>query len=103
MVETHKDVLLKVRDYIYAGGWKLITHPMASSIKPNQTPFRSIILIQSKEDNTEDIIMIEEALISFEKFEGDKKPTEWYRKTTDQDFKRIDFYMIEDAIPHLTR
>ena len=51
----------------------------------------------------EDIIMIEEALISFEKFEGDKKPTEWYRKTTDQDFKRIDFYMIEDAIPHLTR
>lgn len=103
MVETHKDVLLKVRDYIYAGGWKLITHPMASSIKPNQTPFRSIILIESKEDNTDDIIMIQEAIESFEKFEHDKQPTEWYRETTDADFKKIDFYMIEDAIPHLTR
>lgn len=101
--ESHKDVLLRVRDRIYAGGWKLITHPMASSIKPNQTPFRSIILIETNEDNTDDILMIEEALTSFEKFDTEKKPTEWYRETTDPDFKKIDFYMIEDAIPHLTR
>lgn len=103
MVETHRDVLVHVRDHIYAGGWKLITHPMASSIKPNQTPFRSIILIESNEDNTDDILMIEEALESFEKFDIEKKPTDWYRNTTDPDFKKIDFYMIEDAIPHLTR
>ena len=103
MTDTHRDVLLKVRDHIYEGGWKLITHPMASSIKPNQTPFRSIILVRSDEDNTDDILMIEEALESFDKFDTEKKPTEWYRETTDPDFKRIDFYMIEDAIPHLTR
>ena len=103
MVGTHRDVLVSVRDHIYAGGWKLITHPMASSIKPNQTPFRSIILIQSKEDCTEDILMIEEALESFDKFDTEKKPTDWYRETTDPDFKKIDFYMIEDALPHLCR
>lgn len=101
--ESHKDVLLKVRDHIYAGGWKLITHPMASSIKPNQTPFRSIILIESDENSNDDVVMIEEALASYEKFDIDKKPTDWYRNTTDQDFRMIDFYMIEDAIPHLTR
>lgn len=101
--ESHRDVLVRVRDHIYEGGYKLITHPMASSIKPNQTPFRSIILIESKEDKTEDILMIEEALQSFDKFDTEKKPTEWYRNTTDPDFQKIDFYMIEDALPHLCR
>ena len=102
-VETHKDVLIKARDYIYEG-YKLVTHPMASSIKPNQTPFRSIMVMpKGNEDNNDDIILIEEAIDSYGKFEGEKKATDWYRKETDNDFKLIDYYLIEDAIPHLTR
>mgnify|MGYP001777980623 CR=1 FL=1 len=102
-VETHKDVLIKARDYIYKD-YKLVTHPMASSIKPNQTPFRSIIVMpKGNDDNTDDIMMIEEALESYRKFEGEKGATAWYRDQTDNDFKLIDYYLIEDAIPHLTR
>ena len=47
MVETHKDVLLKVRDYIYAGGWKLITHPI-TGLKAKQA-----VNISSFEKNPE--------------------------------------------------
>ncbi len=102
-VETHKDVLIKARDYVYEG-YKLVTHPMASSIKPNQTPFRSIMVMpKGSDDNNDDIILIEEALENYRKFERDKAATDWYRKETDNDFKLIDYYLIEDAIPHLTR
>lgn len=102
-VETHKDVLIKARDYVYEG-YKLVTHPMASSIKPNQTPFRSIIVMpKGNDDNNDDIMLIEEALENYRKFERDKAATDWYRKETDNDFKLIDYYLIEDAIPHLTR
>lgn len=37
MVETYEEVLLKTRDLIHTNH-KLLTHPQASSLKPNQTP-----------------------------------------------------------------
>ena len=35
----YMDVLLTVRDYIQKG-WRLETHPMTGSLKPNQTPYK---------------------------------------------------------------
>ena len=40
---SYLDVLLAARDYIHRG-YFLLTHPLAGSVKPNQTPFKSIIL-----------------------------------------------------------
>ena len=42
-VETYEEVLLKTRDLIHTNH-KLLTHPQASSLKPNQTPYRTILL-----------------------------------------------------------
>ena len=39
----YMDVLLAVRDYIQKG-WRLETHPMTGSLKPNQTPYKSIMV-----------------------------------------------------------
>lgn len=37
------DVLIVVRDYIHKGH-KLLTHPLMGSIKPNQTPYKSVAI-----------------------------------------------------------
>ena len=39
----HVDVLIHVRDLVHQGH-KLLTHPLAGSVKPNETPFRSVAL-----------------------------------------------------------
>lgn len=38
---THRQVLVAVRDLVYAGH-RLYTHPLAGSLKPNQQPYRSV-------------------------------------------------------------
>ena len=40
---SYLDVLLKVKDYIQKG-WCLETHPMTGSLKPNQTPYKSVMI-----------------------------------------------------------
>ena len=43
MCKNYEEVMIKTRDMVYAGN-KLLTHPQASSLKPNQTLYRSIII-----------------------------------------------------------
>ena len=40
---SYMDVLIKVRDYIHKG-YRLETHPMAGSLKPNQIPYKTVIV-----------------------------------------------------------
>ena len=54
LLNTYEEVLIKTRDLVY-DRHKLLTHPQASSLKPNQTPYRSVVVYpKGKEDNTED-------------------------------------------------
>ena len=51
LLDSYRDVLLKVRDLVY-DRHILLTHPQASSLKPNQTPYRSIMVYpKGEEDN----------------------------------------------------
>ena len=40
---SYEDVLRKVRDRVYAGH-KLLTHPLSGSVKPNETPYKSVMI-----------------------------------------------------------
>ena len=40
---SYRDILVKVRDLVYSG-YELLTHPMAGSVKPNETMFKSIVV-----------------------------------------------------------
>ena len=40
---TYREVLVKVRDLIYTGH-TLFTHPLSGSVKPNETPYKSILV-----------------------------------------------------------
>ena len=100
LVETYEEVLLKARDLIHTKH-KLLTHPQASSLKPNQTPYRTILLYQqTEEDNTGDVCLIEEAMETFEKWNRIRQTPE-YGENVDYDYKTIDLSMIENVIPRL--
>ena len=62
--KDYEDTLIKVRDYVY-NKHQLLTHPQASSLKPNQTPYRSVLIYPADEDNTKDILLIEKCIEVF--------------------------------------
>ena len=65
LLNTYEEVLIKTRDLVY-DRHKLLTHPQASSLKPNQTPYRSVVVYpKGKEDNTEDILLIEKCIETY--------------------------------------
>ena len=100
MMDTYEEVLKKARDLIHTGH-KLLTHPQASSLKPNQTPYRTILLygVQGSGE-AEDVCLIENALETYEKWNSIKKSPEYDEKTA-YDYKTSDLSMIENVIPRL--
>ena len=40
---SYREILVKVRDMVYAGH-RLYTHPLAGSVKPNETPYKSVVV-----------------------------------------------------------
>ena len=93
------DVLVKVRNYLQ-GGWKLETHPMTGSLKPNQTPYKSIMVSDHKVEQDESYtqtITIENAITSCEKFLAIKQTPDWPEHIR-ADFRLVDLSLIEGAI-----
>lgn len=100
LLNTYKEVLEKARDYIHTHH-KLLTHPQASSLKPNQTPYRTILLYSEGDNNNAgDVMLIEEALSAFEKWNEIKRVPEYDDKIA-YDYKTIDLSMIENVISRL--
>ena len=88
-------ILYKVRDYIHLG-YKLLTHPIVSSIKPYETPYKSVIL--SKDDNVDlySLEVIENAIELTKNFLD--KPKRKLTKEIDLDFRLIDYKLVVGAI-----
>ena len=96
---TYEEVLKKARDLIHTDH-KLLTHPQASSLKPNQTPYRTILLYDGEKSTVEDICLIEQAVEVFEKWNEIKKTPKYSEKIA-YDYKTIDLSMIENVLPKL--
>lgn len=101
MCKDYEEVMIKTRDMVYAGH-KLLTHPQASSLKPNQTLYRSIIIYPKEgEDNTEDILLIEKCVETFRQWQDIAKSPESYPENVADDLKTIDLSVIENVIPRI--
>lgn len=99
LLDTYEDVLLKTRDMIY-DRHILLTHPQASSLKPNQTPYRSIVVYPGEgTDNTEDILLIEKCEEVFRQWQEISSTPEQYDDKIAEDFKTIDLSVIDNIIP----
>ena len=95
----YMDVLPAVRDYIQKG-WRLETHPMTGSLKPNQTPYKSIMvsdLPREQEEFYSQEMTIENSILSCRKFLEIKQTPNWTEEIR-KDFMIVDLSLIEGAI-----
>ncbi|MCT8975884.1 GrdX family protein [Clostridium sp. CX1] len=92
------DVFKKVRSYIH-NGHKLLTHPLMSSIKPNETPYRTVIISKNREKAVEvdSLKYIEEGISSTEKFTNKFGIPNWSEQVL-EDFQLIDYDLIYHAL-----
>lgn len=90
-----KEVLLRTRDGIHRG-MRLVTHPLTGSVKPNQSPYKSVLLL-APAGNTVDLAslqLIEKALATVAKFEPLPVELPFFAR---EDYQVIDLSFVESA------
>lgn len=102
LLDSYKEVLIKVRDMVY-DRHVLLTHPQASSLKPNQTPYRSVVVYPkgAEEDNTKDVMLIEKCIQVYEEWQDIAPTPEKYADKVANDFKTIDLSVVDNIIPRI--
>jgi hypothetical protein len=91
-----KDVLITVRDRLHLGH-ELLTHPLGGSVKPSETPYKSVIITDNKNKlNINSIYMIENAIITYDKFNKDK--LKFISGKIRDDLKLVDLTVLESAL-----
>ena len=92
------DVLKKVRDYVHKG-YKILTHPLSGSVKPGETPFKSVaITVESGAIHMESLLIIEDAIMMSEKFNRSTKGSPKIPSEILDDFRLIDFGLIKSGL-----
>ncbi|AKL94690.1 glycine reductase operon associated protein GrdX [Clostridium aceticum] len=99
---TYMEVLVTVRDWVHKGH-DLLTHPLSGSIKPNETPYKSVLISDiQKEMNMDSLMIIEESIHTAEKFIEMKKPPTWSESIL-EDFKEVDCRLLDSAMQSITQ
>lgn len=89
-----------VRNRVHEG-YELLTHPLSGSVKPNETPYKSIIMSTKKGDLDESgLSIVEESISTAKKFMTNKPTPNWKESILD-DFRVIDLSLMENAIDKL--
>jgi thioester reductase-like protein len=95
---SYQDILKRTRDYVHKGH-ELLTHPLSGSVKPNETPFKTLLISsESKDLNLESLSIIENSIETTEKFLQRQKK---YSDDIEKDFMEIDLSLIENVINKL--
>ncbi len=96
----YMDMLEFVRNRVHEG-YELLTHPLSGSIKPNETPYKSLIMSTKKGELDEmGLSIVEESISTAKKFMTNKPTPDWKEHVLD-DFRVIDLSLMENAIDKL--
>jgi hypothetical protein len=93
---NYYDVLIEVRNLVHQG-YELITHPLMGSVKPNETPYRSIMLKKGIITDTQSVEIIENSIQTYEKFEKMKPSPKWSQSIL-EDFQFVDLRLFESSL-----
>lgn len=94
------EILEFVRDKIHEGH-ELLTHPLSGSVKPNETPYKTIMISKRKGKLDESgLLVLEESIVTARKFMTDKATPQWTNSVLD-DFMVIDLSLIENVVDKL--
>lgn len=92
---SYREVLCKVRDLIHQGH-KLLSHPLSGSVKPNETPYKTVLVgKQSGKMELDDLSIIENSIVTADKFRV-KFPE--MPDSVREDFQLIDLTLIQSAL-----
>lgn len=95
-----KEILNIIRDMSFSGH-KLLTHPLSGSVKPGETPYKSVLVSLDKgEFDAESVKLAENAILSANKFDAMSK--DWSPSVLD-DFQLVDYTLISSGIESATR
>ena len=92
---SYEDVLLHVRDRIHEGH-RLLSHPLSGSVKPNETPYKSVMISVGKGEMDEgSLSIIENAIQACRKFIF---KSDLYEESVYDDFQLIDWTLLESGL-----
>ncbi len=93
--KSYRDILVMVRDLVYQGH-RLYTHPLSGSVKPNETPYKSIVISRKpRKMEADEALLIASAVETFDKFSPRRRVlTEEMHK----DFQLIDYTLLCGAL-----
>lgn len=91
------DIMCMVRNRIHEGH-RLLTHPLMSSVKPNETPYRTILISKEKGKlDFDSLAIIEDSINTTKKFLNMAKTPKWAQSIL-EDFELIDMDLIKNAL-----
>ena len=94
--KSYREILVTARDLIYEGHI-LYTHPLAGSVKPNENPYKSLIVsIAAHGFDAEHAQIIASAVAAFDKFR--KIDQTIYSEQVRKDFQLIDYTLLSGSI-----
>lgn len=91
---SFRDLLIRVRDMVHLG-YELLSHPLSGSVKPNETPYKSVIVSDKLGKlHLQSVEMIEAGIAAADKF-----PIKFPQMTQDirEDFQLIDCTLIQSV------
>lgn len=94
------EVLFEVRDKIHKGH-RLLTHPLSGSVKPNETPYKSVMVSADRGGlDEESVELIEDAITvaTSNKFDKYRERQKILNDRILADFQMIDFFLIKGGI-----
>jgi hypothetical protein len=95
-------VLYFTRNKIHEGH-KLLTHPLSGSVKPNQTPYKSIVITKDKAQlDVSSLIIMEDSIAVARKQVDEKQAPAWSREIL-ADFQLIDMDLITSGIESMSQ
>jgi hypothetical protein len=91
--------VLTTAKYMVSDGYVLLTHPQAGSLKPNQTPYRSVMLEKGSSGGTDvnGVMLLDSAIETYHKFIKNH-PVPIYEESIADDHRTIDQSLIDNAI-----
>ena len=97
----YREVLINARDRIH-NGHKLLTHPLSGSIKPGETPYKSLVISKEagKALDLQSLGIIESAIEVHDKFmtKCRYRDSSIYTEEVLEDFREVDFTLLQSAL-----
>lgn len=93
---SYLELLKLVRDRIHLG-YRLLTHPLSGSVKPSETPYKTVIISKCDSFHIDSLMIIENSISTARKLLKGGDIPNWNEKIL-EDFQVIDLSLIEGVI-----